>query len=134
MTIHASITSNPGQTGAIGTLWGSIGNAATWWDDVTFRDPSTGSVVTSASSWTWTLTLTYPGDDFPTLTKTTADDLTISQGSSSTTLQIRVPEDDLSALDGDMICDIYSLDTSQTPDRTRHWFHGTVSVRNEPSI
>ena len=132
MTIKAAITSNPGQTGAIGTLSGSIGNAATWWDDITFRDPATGSVVTSADTWTWTLTLTYPGDDNPTLTKTTDDDLTISQGTSSTTLQIRVSEDDLSALDGDMRCDIYSLDTSQTPDRTRHWFSGTVTVRNEP--
>lgn len=134
MTLRAAITSNPGQTGAIGTLSGSIGNAATWWDDITFRDPATGSVVTSANTWLWTLTLTYPGDDFPTLTKTTDDDLNITQGSSSTTLEIRVNEDELSALDGDMICDIKSLDTTQTPDRTRHWFHGVVSVRNEPSI
>lgn len=109
---------------------GTIGSGADWHEDVVLIDPSTGSVITSADSWTWHLTLREDKEDTSAiLTLTTADStLAISQGASSTTLQIRGTADSLSALEGDYVCDIASNDGS----RVIHWGHGLVTINPDP--
>lgn len=120
-----------GQTGARGIISGTVSNGATWWEDIEITE--NGTVVTDADDWVWRLTIRESYDDAIALTLTTADGtLTISQGASATTLQIRVAYTALSALDGDYIADLASLDTSTTPDRVIHWGHGLVTFRNEP--
>lgn len=114
-------------------LYGSVSNGATWWEDVTLR--LDGTVITDADTWDWQMTFRESEvDDATSLVLSTDDStLTISQGASSTTLQIRVAYTSLSALDGDYICDLSSLDISTTPDKLVHWAHGTVTFRNEPA-
>lgn len=120
-----------GQTGARGILSGVIPNGATWWENVEITED--GTVVASADTWVWRMTIREDYDDSPVLTLTTADGtLTISQGSSSTTLQIRVAHTSLSDINGDYIVDLASMDTSTTPDRVIHWAHGIVTFRYEP--
>lgn len=112
-------------------LYGTVSNGATWWEDLTLR--LDGTVIASADTWVWRMTFRDENNDSNDLTLTTADGtLTISQGATSTTLQIRVAYTALSALEGDYICDLSSLDTSTTPDKVVHWAHGTVTFRNEP--
>jgi hypothetical protein len=124
---------NPRQgTGARGLISGVVSNGATWWEDVSITEA--GSVVTDADTWVWRMTFRETeGDDNAVLTLTTADGtLTITQGADATTLEIRVAYTALSALEGDYICDIASLDTSTTPDKVVHWAHGIVTFRDEP--
>ena len=113
-------------------LYGSVSNGATWWEDLTLRQD--GTVITNADDWVWRMTFRESAsDDAATLTLTTADStLTISQGATSTTLQIRVAYTALSALEGDYICDLSSLDTTTTPDKVTHWCHGVVTFRDDP--
>ena len=122
----------PGQTGARGMISGVISNGATWWEDVELTED--GTVITSADTWVWRMTFRESGnEDSTVLTLTTADStLTISQGADATTLQIRVAYTALSAMEGDYICDLASLDTSTTPDKVVHWASGVVTFRNEP--
>ena len=130
------ITSKVGETGARALLSGSISNGATWYEDIAMTEDGT-AIAGSPASWTWTMTFRESTDDTSArLTLTTADYLDISQGASSTTLQIRVPKASLTALAGDYIVDLKSLDTSDTTadsaGRSIHWAHGVVTVRNEP--
>ena len=120
-----------GDTSARGIISGTISNGATWWEDVEITED--GTVITSADSWVWHLTVREDYETAPILTLTTADGtLTISQGSTSTTLQIRVAYTVLSDIIGDYIVDIASIDTSTNPDKVVHWAHGIVTFRNEP--
>lgn len=126
-----------GQTGARGIISGSISNGVTWYEDIEITED--GTVIASANTWVWYLTLREEYDTAPILTlSTTAGTLIISQGSSSTTLQIRVPRASLSDLEGDYICDIASVDSSSTTydsaGRSQHWAHGIINVRNEPVL
>ena len=130
------ITSKVGETGARALLSGSISNGATWYEDIAMTEDGT-AISGTPTSWTWTMTFRETTDDTSArLTLTTADYLDISQGASSTTLQIRVPKASLTALAGDYIVDLKSLDTSDTTadsaGRSIHWAHGLVTVRNEP--
>lgn len=113
-------------------LYGSVSGNATWWEDVTLR--LDGTVIADADSWVWRLTFRESAsDDSAVLTLTTADStLTISQGAAVTTLQIRVAYTALTAMEGDYICDLASLDTSTDPDKVVHWAHGTVTFRDDP--
>lgn len=122
----------PGQTGAKGLISGVISNGATWWEDLEITED--GTVITSADTWTWRMTFREcDTDDSIVLTLSTTDGtLTVSQGADATTIQIRVVYTALSALEGDYICDLSSLDTSTTPDKLVHWAHGIVTFRNEP--
>lgn len=125
------ITSRQG-TGARGLLSGTISNGATWWEDLEITE--NGTVITDADTWTWKMTFRESAEDDATVLvlSTTDGTLTISQGTDATTVQIRVAYTALSALEGDYICDLASLDTSTTPDKLVHWAHGVVSFRNEP--
>ncbi len=120
------------MTGARGLISGVISNGATWWEDVEITED--GTVITSADTWVWRMTFRETDrDDATVLVLSTTDGtLTISQGADATTLQIRVAYTALSALEGDYICDLASLDTSTTPDKVVHWANGVVSFRNEP--
>lgn len=127
----SAVASNAVSSGAYGIIFGTISNGATWWEDVELTENDT--VITNADTWTWRMTFRKTYDDTIDLTLSTTDGtLTISQGASATTLQIRVVYTALTNLEGDYICDLSSLDTSTTPDRLRHWAHGVVSFRNEP--
>lgn len=127
-----SITSRQvGQTGAKGLISGMVSNGATWWQDLSITED--GTVITDADDWVWRMTFRKKVGDDPDLTLTTADGtLTVSQGASATTIQIRVVYTALADLDGDYICDLASLDTSTTPDKLVHWAHGTVTFLDEP--
>lgn len=119
------------QTGARGLITGVVSNGATWWEDLAITED--GAVVTDADDWTWRMTFRETDDDAPVLTLTTADGtLTVVQEAANTKLEIRVVYTALSALEGDYICDLASLDTSTTPDRVIHWAHGMVTFRDEP--
>lgn len=129
-------TSRSGGTGARALLSGYISNGVTWYEDVAMTEDGT-AISGSPASWTWTMTFRESTeDDSAVLTLTTADDLTISQGATETTLQIRVAAATLTDLEGDYIVDLKSLNTSDTTadsaGRSVHWAHGTVTVRNEP--
>ena len=126
-----STTNKSGGTGARGLISGIVSNGSTWWED--FQITEDGTVITSADTWTWKMTFREDYGCSAALTLTTADGtLTISQGASATTIQIRVAHTSLTDLEGDYICDLGSLDTSTTQDRVIHWAHGNVTFRNEP--
>lgn len=127
-----------GDSSAHAILSGTISNGVTWYEDVLMTEDGT-AISGSPQNWTWTMTFRENfTDDSAVLTLTTAsgEGLTISQGASSTTLQIRVAKADLADLDGDYVVDLKSLNTSDTTydsaGRSRHWAHGIVTVRNEP--
>jgi hypothetical protein len=131
-----AVTARSGETGAHAILSGFISNGVSWYEDVAMTEDGTAIAGTPAS-WTWTMTFRESEeDDSAVLTLTTADDLTISTGSTETTLQIRVAQATIAALEGDYIVDLKSLDTSDTTHdsagRSRHWAHGIITVRNEP--
>lgn len=120
-----------GQTGARGLISGTISNGATIWEDVEITED--GTVIANADTWEWRMTFRETDDDAPALTLSTTDGtLTIAQGATATTLQIRVVYTALSAIEGDYICDLASLDTTTTPDKLVHWGHGMVTFRDEP--
>ncbi len=131
------ITSRSGETGARAILSGTISNGATWYEDVAMTEDGT-AIAGTPTSWTWTMTFRESLEDDSavlTLTTATGGGLTIVQGSTETTLQIRVPKATISALEGDYIVDLKSLDSVTTYDsagRSIHWAHGIVTVRNEP--
>ncbi len=131
------ITSRSGETGARAIISGTVSNGATWYEDVAMTEDGT-AIAGSPASWTWTMTFRESLEDDSarlTLTTATSGGLTISQGSTETTLQIRVPKASLEGLAGDYFVDLKSLDTDTTYDsagRTIHWAHGLVTVRNEP--
>jgi hypothetical protein len=120
------------QTGARGLISGVVSNGATWWEDVSLTED--GTVITSADTWTWQMAFrSDPDSDATDLVLSTTDGtLAIAQAADETTLQIRVAYTALSALEGDYICDLASLDTSTTPYKLVHWGHGIVTFRNEP--
>lgn len=131
-------TSRTGETGAHAILSGTISNGASWYEDVAMTEDG-AAISGSPASWTWTMTFRESTeDDTAVLTLTTAASggLTVTQGVTETTLAIRVSKSSISALEGDYILDLKSLDTSDTTydseGRSRHWAHGQVSVRNEP--
>ena len=130
-----AISRNAVNTGARGILSGTISNGASWYEDIEITE--NGTVIASADTWDWTLTFRDPEiDDSAVLTLTTDDDLIISQGSDSTTVQIRVAKADISALEGEYVVDLKSLDTSDTTydsaGKSIHWAHGRVTVLAEP--
>lgn len=131
-------TSRSGETGAHAILSGTISNGASWYEDVAMTEDG-AAISGSPASWTWTMTFRESTeDDSAVLTLTTAASggLTVTQGATETTLAIRVSKASISALEGDYIVDLKSLDTSDTTydsaGRSRHWAHGLVTVRNEP--
>lgn len=116
------------RTGARHVIDGTVSTGATWWEDVDITED--GAAVADAEDWTWQLNFRSAQDSGVVLSLTTADGtLTIVQGSSATTLQIRVDDTALSALRGDYIADLASRDTD---DRTTHWGHGVVTFVYEP--
>jgi hypothetical protein len=131
-----AVTARSGETGAHAILSGFIGNGVSWFEDIAMTEDGT-AIAGSPASWTWTMTLRESNeDDSAVLTLTTADYLTVVQGSTETTLQIRVPAASVASLEGDYVVDLKSLDTTDDDDdpagRSRHWAHGMITVRNEP--
>lgn len=130
------VRSNSINTGARALLSGTISNNVTWYEDVAMT--SDGAAIDNAEDWSWTMTFRcYEEDDSAELTlSTSAGTLAISQGAESTTLQIRVPAASLSSMEGDRICDLKSIDTSDTSDDSAglsiHWAHGVVTFLNGP--
>jgi hypothetical protein len=122
----------PLQSGARFIISGAVSNGATWEQDIAMDVD--GAAITDAENWDWTLKIGCP--DSPDLTLTTDDALTISQGDTSTTLEIRVARASLASLDGDYEMNIKSLDTSDTTydseGKSIHWGKGTVTFINEP--
>lgn len=117
-----------GKTGARGLLAGALGNGASIHEDLEITE--NGTVVTDADEWDWRMTIRRSYNDAPDLTLTTDDStLTISQGASATTVQIRVAYTALSVLEGDYIVDLASKDAA---DRVIHWAHGVITFRHEP--
>lgn len=132
MTVLANRT---GPTGARNLISGTISNGATWVEDVQITED--GTVVTDANTFDWTLTLRESEEDSSAvLTLTTDDYLSITQSADYTLLSIRLPKASLTALDGNYIIDIKSVDTTDTADDSEglsiHWGHGLVTVLNEP--
>jgi hypothetical protein len=130
------ITSRGAQTGARAILSGSVSNGATWVEDVSMTED--GGAIANAEDWVWTMTFrTDRTSDSADLTlTTTAGTLTITQGADATTLEIRVAKASLSDMEGDYVCDLKSVDSSDTTDdsagRSIHWGHGIVTFLNEP--
>ena len=124
------------QTGARSIISGSVSNGATWYEDVSMTED--GSVIADADTWDWTMTFrTDRTSDTADLTLTTgAGTLNVTQGADASTLEIRVPKASLTSMDGDYICDLVSLDTTDVADdsagRSIHWGHGTVTFLNQP--
>jgi hypothetical protein len=130
------ITSRGSQTGARSIISGSVSNGATWYEDVSMTED--GGAIANAQNWVWTMTFrTDRTSDTSDLSlTTTAGTLTITQGADATTLEIRVPKASLSAMEGDYVCDLKSVDSSDTTDdsagRSIHWASGIVTFLNEP--
>ena len=132
----SGITSRQSQTGARAILSGVVSNGSTWVEDVAMTED--GTVIASADTWDWTMTFrTDRTSDSADLTLTTdAGTLNVTQGADASTLEIRVAKASLSAMEGDYICDLKSLDTTDTTadsaGRSIHWGHGVVTFLNEP--
>ena len=122
-----------GTTGAHGIIRGSISNGATWYKDLLITENGTAIAGTPAS-WVWQLNLRSFPDNTVVLGLTTADGtLTVSQGATATTIQIRVVYTTMNGIDpGNYLIDLASLDDTATPARLIHWAHGVVTVRHEP--
>lgn len=131
-----STTSRQAQTGARSIISGVVSNGSTWVEDVSMTED--GTAIDNAEDWDWTMTFrTDRESDSSDLTLTTdAGTLNITQGADATTLEIRVAKASLSAMDGDYVCDLKSVDTSDTSadsaGRSIHWGHGVVTFLNEP--
>jgi hypothetical protein len=123
-------------TGARGLISGVVSNGSTWVEDISMTED--GTVIASADTWDWTMTFREDKADSSAVLTLSTDDgtLNVTQGSDASTLEIRVPAASLTALEGDYICDLRSLDTSDTAadsaGRSIHWAHGTVTFLNEP--
>lgn len=132
MTGRTSLT-----TGARAIISGSVSNNVTWSEDVDMTSDGT-AISGTPENWDWFMTFRESEEDDSALLtlSTDASTLAISQGASATTLQIRVPAADLTALEGDYVCDLVSLDTSDTSDDSAgasiHWGHGRVTFLNGP--
>jgi hypothetical protein len=130
------ITSRGAQTGARSLISGVVSNGSTWVEDVSMTED--GGAIANAEDWDWTMTFrTDRASDSADLTLSTDDGtLAISQGADATTLEIRVPKASLTAMEGDYICDLKSLDTTDTTadsaGRSIHWGSGVVTFLNEP--
>ena len=129
------------QTAARGIISGTIAGNASWYEDVDITEDGT-AVAGTPTGWEWRLILRDAAIDDATtiLTLTTVDNagpsgidtLTISQGSTATTLQIRVPYTSMQGLDpGDYFIDLASKDTS---DRVIAWAHGKITITDEPAL
>jgi hypothetical protein len=117
-------------TGAKGIISGTISNGATFRQDLEIKE--NGTFITDAPTFEWRMTFRKDGDS-PDLTLSTTDGtLTVTNGADATNVAIVVAYTALSALEGDYICDLASLDTSTTPDDLVHWAHGVVTFRYEP--
>lgn len=125
MTVN---TSRQG-TGAKGIISGTVSNGATWREALEITE--NGTFITDAPTHEWRMI--FRQDETVALTLSTTDGtLTVTNGADSTTVSIAVAYTALSALEGDYVCDLASLDTSTTPDDLVHWAHGVVTFRDEP--
>ena len=134
MPINSSRRS-AGDTAARCIIDGEISNGVTWVEDVEITEDGT-AIAGTPTSWTWTLTLREDYNTSAIFTATTSNYLTITQGTDSTTLAIRVPKASIADLKGEYIIDLKSLDgsdlTADSAGLSKHWGHGIVTVRNEP--
>lgn len=122
------VTSRPG-TGAKGIIKGTISNGATLRESVEITE--NGTFIPDADTFEWRVIFRKDGTTALTLS-TTDGTVTITQGASSTMLDMVAAYTSLSALCGDYTCDIASLDTSTDPDDLVHWAHGVVTFIDEP--
>lgn len=126
---------------ARGKISGSIAGNANWHEDLTITEDGT-AISGSPTGWEWRLVLRDgPTDNSSAvLTLTTIDNagpsgvdtLTISQGASATTVQIRVPYTTIQGIDaGDYYATLGSKDTDS---RVIAWAAGIVTITDEPAI
>src|SRR5262245_48216097 len=88
------------------TVSGVVSTGASWIEDVEMSVD--GAAITDADTFTWQFNFRkcYGNTSADLSLSTTGGTLTISQGSDSTTLQIRVSPDTMSSLCGDYLADL----------------------------
>lgn len=125
-------------TGARAVISGSVSKGVTWSEDIDMTSDGT-AIAGTPENWAWYMTFrSNEEDDSALLTlSTSAGTLAISQGASATTLQIRAAAATVNAVtEGDYVCDLVSLDTTDTAADSAgasiHWGHGRVTFLNGP--
>src|SRR5262245_24257504 len=92
------------KTAARATLRREVSNGASWVED--FDITEDGAAVTDADTWAWEMTFyKCPGGSVDLTLSTSAGTLTVVQGSSATTMQVRAYTG-LTNLCGDYLCDL----------------------------
>lgn len=112
------------------TVTGLVSNGVTWVETIILTDED-GNQLTGVASDTWQFQFRCdPQNDSADLTLSTTDaTLTVTEGATQTTLAISVPQDSLSALEGDYVADLVSKTGAGV---LTHRAHGTVTFRNDP--
>jgi len=112
------------------TVSGLISNGATWYEVFALLDEN-GDPLTGVSADEWRFQFRCdPKDSSPSLTLTTTDGTLTIVEATATTLTINVPQDSLSALEGDYVADLVSKGAIDS--RLIHRAHGIVTFRADP--
>ena len=127
MAINRSRESHAAQN----TVTGLISNGATWYETITLTD-ETGAQLTGVAADTWQFQFRADaGSDTADLTlSTVGGTLTVTEGASSTTLLINVPQATIDDMEGEYVADLVSKDSSDS--RLTHRAHGIVTFRSDP--
>ena len=116
-------------SGARGTVAGIVSNGATWVEDIQIAE--NGAPITSADTMTWQFNFRQNDQTLSAALSlsTATGTLTIVQGTTETTVQIRVASSLLTNIEGDYIADLASRAVDGT---VTHWLHGIVTFIKEP--
>lgn len=133
-----NLSRGAGGHGARSTITGTISNGVTWYEDVAITDEN-GNQVTGIDTDEFQLQIRENRDSTAIKTFSTTDGagfgsatdtLTINEGASTTTLEIRISQADIDSLCGDYFIDLVSK--AAADDRLIHWGHGMVSFTEDP--
>jgi hypothetical protein len=127
MALNRSRDSHAAQN----TVSGLVSNGATWYETIILTDENGDQLVdVDADTWQFQFRCDAGSDSADLTLSTTDGTLTVTEGASSTTLLINVPQATISDLEGEYVADLVSKAASGS--RLTHRAHGIVTFRSDP--
>lgn len=114
------------QTGAKGSVSGTVSNGATWVES--FELSQNDLQITGADTSTWKFVFKHCDGGNVCLTLTSGAEITVTQNGTSTLFAIACPNGNMANMVGDYIADFAQKDTS---GNITHWLSGTVTFISE---
>lgn len=114
------------QTGAKGTVSGSISNGATWIES--FEMSVNGAQIVGADTSTWKFLFKRCDGGSAVLTLTSGAEITVTQNTANTIFAINCPQGSIDSLCGDYQADFVQHDAS---GYIIHWLNGVVTFNEE---